>query len=141
MDIFSRAWWDAAGARAANTAIAIAIPYVTLVLSGDKSPVYALNATAFAAVASLLTSMAGLAEVTGKVVPLWKAVLVRSTKTFGQSVAVWFGSSLIFNDLQIATFAVVVGGPVLITLLRTLKSYLPETAPITPSDMNQQVTR
>lgn len=135
--VFSRAWWDAAGARAANTAIAGAIPYVTLVLAGEKSPTYALSAVAAVAVASLLTSLAGLVETTGKKVSLWSAILTRSLKTFGQAAVVWVGGAVIIGDYNWSVFAVVVGGPVLITVLRTLKSYLPETEPLVVADASK----
>src|SRR6478609_6969634 len=126
--VFSREWWEAAGSRAANTAIAGAIPYITLVLSGEQAPTYALSATAAIALASLLTSLAGLPETVGKTVSLGYAIVTRSLKTFGQAAVVWVGASLLLSDYDWTQFAVVVGAPVLITVLRTLKDYLPETA-------------
>jgi len=137
--VFSREWWDAAGSRAANTALAGAIPYVTLILSGDKSPTYALSATAAIALASLLTSLAGLPETVGKTVSLGYAIITRTLKTFGQSAVVWVGGSLLVSDYDWTTFAIVVGAPVLITLLRTLKDYLPETAPVVVADATKVI--
>lgn len=137
--VFSREWWSAAGTRAANTAIAGAIPYVTLILSGDQSPTYALSATAALALASFLTSLAGIPEVAGKTVSLGYAIATRTLKTFGQSAAVWVGGSIIVQEYDWTTFAIVVGAPVLITFLRTVKEYLPETAPLVIADATQVI--
>lgn len=137
--VFSREWWSAAGSRAANTAIAGAIPYVTLILSGDKSPTYALSATAAIALASFLTSLAGIPEVAGKTVSLGYAIVTRTLKTFGQSAVVWIGGSILVEDYDWTVFAIVVGAPVLITFLRTVKEYLPETAPLVVADATKVI--
>lgn len=132
--LFTRRWWDEAGSRAANTVLAGAVPYITAVLTGEVTTLYALSALGMLLVASLATSLGGLPEVVGKVVPLWKAILSRTAKTFGQSLAVWAGGALILQELDWTVFVVTVGGPVLVTLIRTLKDYLPETAPVVVAD-------
>lgn len=125
--VFSVAWWEAAGSRAAYTAIAAVIPMVTLVMAGEASPLAALSITALAAFASLLTSVAGLPEVAGKTVALWRAVLTRSLKTAGQVGIPALGAATLVQDVDWQAFGVAVGGAVLVTVLRTLRDYLPET--------------
>jgi hypothetical protein len=129
MTIFTRVWWDAAGTRAANTAIAALLTLAVLLVGGDVTPLYVLEVVAVAALASLVTSMAGIPEVTGKVVPLWRAILVRSVKTFGQMLAAALVGAVTLSDVAWQTVAIAVAGAVLTTVLRTLRDYLPETEP------------
>jgi hypothetical protein len=129
MLLFTPAWWESAGARAANTAIAALIPLATLLIGREVTPLYVASVVALSAFASLVTSLAGLPEVTGKTVPLWRAVLTRSAKTFGQVGAPMLLGVLVVEDVDWYGFAVTVGGAVLVTMLRTLKDWLPEQEP------------
>lgn len=129
MSVFTRAWWEAAGSRAASTAIAVLLPVAALLVSGDLAPVTALSMTAVAVVASLATSLAGLPEVRDRVVPLWRAVVSRTLKTAGQSLAAALVGVELIEAVDWNQAAVVIGGAVLTTLLRTLAAYLPETEP------------
>ncbi|MCG7284949.1 hypothetical protein MHY85_03050 [Cellulomonas sp. ACRRI] len=130
MNLFTPAWWESAGARAANTAIAALIPLATLLVAREVTPLYVVSVAALSAIASLVTSLAGLPEVDGKTVPLWRAVLVRSAKTLGQVGAPMLLGVVVINDVDWYAFAVTVGGAVLVTLLRTLKDWLPEQQPV-----------
>lgn len=138
MTVFTRAWWDAAGTRAANTAIAAIIPLAALLVSGQVSPLYMLSMTALTSVGSLLTSTAGLPEVSGRTTPLFQAIVVRSLKTLGQVGIPALGTVLLIQDVDWRTFGVLTGGATLATILRTLKDYLPETE--LPADSGVLIT-
>lgn len=129
MNLFTPAWWESAGARAANTAIAALIPLATLLVAREVTPLYVVSVAALSAFASLITSLAGLPEVSGKTVPLWRAVLTRSAKTLGQVGAPMLLGVVVINDVDWYALTVTVGGAVLVTLLRTLKDWLPEQDP------------
>lgn len=128
MDLFTPVWWHAAGRRAAYTALAALLPLAALLFTGDVSPLYAISVVALAALASLVTSLAGLPEVADKVVPWWQAVVIRVLKTAGQVAAPVLGSVLLFEDVGWYELGVTVAGAALTTLLRALMSYLPEDA-------------
>lgn len=127
MTIFTRAWWAAAGTRAANTALAALIPIIGLLIAGGIPVLKAASLVAVAALASLLTSLAGLPEVTGRTVTLWRAIISRTGKTFGQAAATAFVGVELIEAVDWTAFYVVVGGAVAVTFLRTLLAYLPET--------------
>lgn len=129
MNLFTPAWWEYAAARAANTAIAALIPLATLLVAREVTPLYVVGVAAASALASFVTSLAGLPEVDGKAVPLWRAVLVRSAKTFGQVGAPMLLGVVVIGDVDWYAFLVTTGGAVLVTLLRTLKDWLPEQTP------------
>lgn len=128
MDLFTPTWWHAAGRRAAYTALAALLPLAALLFTGDVTPLYTLSVVALAALASLVTSLAGLPEVTDKVVPWWQAVVVRVLKTAGQVAAPVLGSVLLFEDVGWYELGVTVAGAAFTTLLRALMAYLPEDA-------------
>lgn len=129
MILFTPAWWESAGARAANTAIAALIPLATLLVAREVTALYVFSVAALSALASLITSLAGLPETAGKTVPLWRAVLIRSAKTLGQVGAPMLVGVVVLGDIDWYAFVVTTGGSVLVTLLRTLKDWLPEQEP------------
>lgn len=129
MNLFTPAWWESAGARAANTALAALTPLVLLLWSGEAAIWYVVSVTGVAVLGSFVTSLAGLPEVTGRTVPLWKAVLSRSAKTFGQTLAGSLVGVVVLTDVDWTAVIVTVGGAVTVTLLRTLKDWLPEQEP------------
>ena len=122
-------WWHAAGARAAYTALAAVIPLAALLVAGEVTAAYVLSIVALAALASLATSLVSLPEVgTGAGVPLWRAILTRAARTAGQVAAPVLGAVALIEEIDWTDLGVVIGGAVLVTVLRTLKAYLPEEA-------------
>lgn len=126
MFIFTRAWWAAAGQRAAATVVAALIPLTGLLIGGGATPTQALSLSAAVGAASVLTSLAGLPEVTGRSVSLWRAIVVRCAKTLGQTGAVMFVGVRLIEAVDWRDFGITVGGAVAVTLLRTVLAYLPE---------------
>lgn len=126
MDLFTPAWWHAAGRRAAYTALAALLPLAALLFTGEVTPLYVASLIGLTVLTSLVTSLAGLPEVTGKVVPWWRAISVRVLKTAGQVAAPVLGSVLLLEDVGWYELGVTVAGAALTTLIRSLMAYLPE---------------
>ena len=136
MTVFTPAWWHAAGQRAAYTALAALLPLAALLFTGDATPLYVLSIVALSALVSLVTSLAGIPEVDGKSVPLWRAIVVRVLKTAGQVAAPVLASVALLEHVGWYELGVAVAGAALATLIRTLMAYLPEdatAAPVTPA--------
>ena len=133
MSVFTAAWWDAAWKRAAYTVLAAILPAVTLLLIGEVSPIYVAGMAAAATLLSLATSLAGIPETTGTPVPLWRAIVTRTLKTAGQVALPALAAVTVVTELDWQGLAVQVGGAALTTLIRTVMSYLPETAPAAPT--------
>jgi hypothetical protein len=128
----SATWWKAAAKRALITAIAVAIPYFGAVtVFGSINWLTLGGAVLLAFIASLLTSLAGIAEVQGVVKPEWEALLERSVKTFAQALVAGVGSSLLFQDVHWSVILQASIIAAITSLLRSLVADLPETpAPI-----------
>lgn len=129
----SRAWWAAAGQRAARSALVVMVTYV--IGAGGLSHInatLALSAGALMAVLSLVTSLAGLPELDGTQVPWWVAVLVRGLKSFFQALgALWLPSWVVLTDVPWATVLDGAAATALGTILLALISHLPETQALT----------
>jgi len=129
--LFTLAWWKASAIRAARTAVMIAIPYVgTAVLFNGVPWLAIVSAAGLGAVASLVTSLAGIPEADGGHIPVWLALLERTTKTVAQGLAVGIGNSVLFTDVHWSTIlqsALIAG---LGSLLLGVLGYLPEAQPV-----------
>ena len=126
--ITSLDWWTAAGQRAAYTVAAALLPVIYGFVSGSVTIEYVFLLLGLTLIASLLTSLAGLPELEGKVVPAWQAVLIRVLKTIGQVGSASIATSLILTDVNWQLFAIEVGAAAFTTFVRTLRDLLPETA-------------
>ena len=133
MSVFTATWWDAAWKRVAYTVLAAILPAATLLTLGEVTVVYVAGMAAAAALLSLATSLAGIPETTGTPVPLWRAIVTRTLKTAGQVAIPALAAVTVVTDLDWQGMAVQVGGAALTTLIRTVMSYLPETAPAAPA--------
>src|SRR5690349_15805663 len=98
--ITSGDWWKAAAVRAFRTAAVVAVPYLPVALSGAD---YIILGSAFVMgfILSILTSLAGIAEVNGAdAVPWWYATLSRVVKTVAQALVTAVGSAVLFTDVD-----------------------------------------
>lgn len=125
--ITSLSWWEAAGQRAAYTALAALLPLAMLLVSGQVDVVYVLLVVALAVVASLATSLAGLPELTDRAVPPWAAILTRVVKSAAQVLVSSLGGAVLLTDVHWSTIGTAAAGAALTTLVRTLMVYLPES--------------
>lgn len=137
-NLTSLAWWKAAGIRAIRTAAVILTPYVPVIFATGDVWV-AVSAAGFGAVASLLTSLFGIAEVDGKVVPWYWATLERVVKTTAQALLTAFGTATLFEQVDWNAVPALVGTAVLGSLLLAVLKTLPEANdPLAPATV--QVT-
>lgn len=136
MPELSTAWWVAAGRRAAYTALAALLPLAALLVAREVTPLYVLSVVTLALLASLVTSLAGLPEITDRTVPIWRAVIVRVLKTVGQVGVPVLGSVVLLEQVDWRNLAVAVSGAALTTLVRTLMAYLPESSDVLVAEID-----
>lgn len=125
-------WWRAALIRAIRTGLVIAVPYFGGSLLEAIPWLTIASAAGFGALASLLTSIAGIAEAEGAEVSWWYAVLERVVKSFVQALAVGIGQASLFEQVE---WSVVLQASVIAaigSLLLAFITKLPE-APTLPS--------
>lgn len=126
MRLFTVSWWEKAGARALYTAIALLIPVAGQIGAGGIDWAYAGGAVALGVIASLVTSLANLPELSGKTVVWWKAVVSRMARTAGQSLVASIGSTILFQDVDWGAVLLTAVGATVVTALRAALSRLPE---------------
>ena len=128
MPLFTQSWWQAAGQRVLATVLAALLGVITPLMTGSMDTLTAASMLAMTALATAATALAGLPEVTGETLPVWKAVLHRTAKTLGQTAAAGIGTALLLSDVDWRALATSVASATAITLIRTLIARLPETA-------------
>lgn len=126
MNLLSWEWWRAALIRALYTAIAIALPYLGGSLISEVPWLAAGLAAALGAVASLVTSLAGLPEAVGVDLPWWLAALERVAKTFGQALGAGLVGSVFITDVDWPFVLQAAALAAFISLLRLVLSTLPD---------------
>ncbi len=127
--ITTRSWWQAAGTRAARTALAALAGSLGILLGGDlRAVLLAGSIVALAVIGSLATSLAGLPELTDVALPWWKAALQRAARTFGQILAAAATSAALLSDITWAVVGQALAAAV-VTLLLAAADALPEVAP------------
>ena len=126
--LFTGSWWKAALIRAIRTAIFIAIPYLGAVYFAQVPWITVGSAALMAFIASLVTSLAGLAEVTGENQPWWYATLGRTAKSFAQGLAAGFGTAVLVTDVQWTTVLQTSALMALGSLLNAVLANLPEAS-------------
>jgi len=127
--VFSGAWWKAAGVRAFRTFLIVATTYLPATYTDAVPFAVALSAAGFAAILSIVTSLAGLAEVNAVQVPWFIAILIRVVKTVAQALAGGVLANVVLIqdirwDTVLATTISAGFGSLLLGALKTL----PETA-------------
>jgi hypothetical protein len=125
-ELKSVSWWKAAGIRAARTALAVLIPFVLASNLLDLDWILIGSTTGFAIIASFVTSLAGLKEVTGDVVPKYWAILVRTVKTFAQTLLGYLGAATILQEVEWKSALLLSAAAAITSLLQGLLSELPE---------------
>lgn len=126
--VLSKEWWRAALVRALRTALIIATTYTPAVYTDAVPWLVLASASAMAFILSLLTSLAGLAEVNSVTVPWPIAIAIRVVKTIAQALVSGVLANVIFiQDIQWeAVLATTIGAGFGSLLLGALKT-LPET--------------
>lgn len=126
--VLSKEWWRAALVRALRTALVVATAYMPALYTDAVPWVVMGSAAAMAFVLSILTSLAGLAEVNSVTVPWPIAIAIRVVKTIAQALVSGVLANVIFiQDIQWdAVLATTIGAGFGSLLLGALKT-LPET--------------
>lgn len=132
-NITDKTWWRAALARAFRTAAVVAIPYVPVTMSVSD---YWILASAFGMgfILSILTSLAGIAEVGGGEVPWWYAAVSRVVKTVAQALVTAVGSATLFSEVDWSVIPALVVSSAVGSLLLAVVRQLPESH--TPTSTN-----
>lgn len=136
LNLFSKLWWKAALLRAVRTALVIAVPYlgagVALVHGLGWVPV--VSAAGLGFVLSLVTSLTGIAEASGGVLPLWYSLLERVVKTLAQAIVAGIGNAVLFQDVHwvvILQNAAVAGlGSLVLAVIAKLPEAVATTVPV-----------
>ena len=118
-------WLKAAGARALRTALVTLLPLLPMLMVGvdvDRT----ISTVLMAAIASLITSLAGLRELQGRRARWWQATAVRAAKTFGQVLAANIGTALLVTDVPWAVVVWNAFGAAAGTVLLAVIAVLPE---------------
>lgn len=126
--ITSATWWKAALLRALSTAVAVAIPFTgaTALFTNINWTVVG-GTVGLAFLLSLITSLAGIPEVSGNTVPVPLALLERTVKTFAQALVASVGSATLFGQVHWSQDLQLAGLAALASLFRALIVDLPET--------------
>ena len=97
--IFTGDWWKAAVMRALRTAAVVAIPYVPISLDGQNYLVL-LSVAGMGFILSIITSLAGLAEVEGVEQPWYFSLISRVVKTVAQALVTAVGAAVFIQDVN-----------------------------------------
>ncbi|MFE9232065.1 hypothetical protein [Cellulosimicrobium funkei] len=132
--VLTAAFWQAAGARALRTVLVAALPFLAPLVGGDWTVVgQAGLAFAFAAVLSLVTSLASLPELGGGR-SRWAALLDRSARTFGQTLVASIGSALVWSDVDWRLALIQAATAAITTAVIAVVDQLPESNPVVEPD-------
>jgi hypothetical protein len=85
---------------------------------------------ALSVVASYITSLGGLKELTDGVAPKWLATLVRAIKQFAQTAAAYIGAAVLLSDVNWNDLLVVAATSAAMSVLQSVLTSLPETQPL-----------
>lgn len=127
-NLISAVWWKAAGWRALRTVLVVLTPYAPTVLY-DGNYLIALNVSLFAGLASLVTSLFGIAETTDQSVSWLWGLTERVVKTAAQALLTLFGTATMFQEVAWSQAPQLIGTAVLGSLLIAFLKGIPE-API-----------
>jgi len=132
--ILTLAFWRAAGIRALRTALVAAAPFLLPLVGGDWGDVaQAAGAIALVAVLSLATSLWSLPELGGGRGP-WAAILDRTARTFGQTLAASLATAALWSDIDWTLVIVQALAAALTTAVLAAAEELPETIPVVEPD-------
>lgn len=132
--ILTLAFWRAAGIRALRTALVAAAPLLLPLVGGDWGDVaQAAGAIALVAVLSVATSLWSLPELGAGRGP-WAAVLDRTARTFGQTLAASLATATLWSDVDWPLVIVQALAAALTTLVLASAEQLPETIPAVEPD-------
>lgn len=125
LSLFTGDWWKAAAMRALRTAAVVALPYVPVTLDSQNYLIL-MSVAATGAILSLLTSLAGLAEVEGAEQPWYFSLLSRVVKTVAQALVTAVGAAVVLTDINWSTIPALVVSSAIGTALLFFTKGAPE---------------
>jgi len=129
--LFSRAWWLAAGQRAARTALVLALPWLPALLRADQDATLAAASTvALGVVLSLATSLRSLPELDGVTRPWWASMLDRTVRTFAQALVAGIPAVTLIQDVPWSVLATQALTAAVGSIVLSAISALPEAQPV-----------
>jgi len=134
--LFTALWWKDAVIRAARTALLFAIPFFPSAAQiGGTHWLALMLGAGFGFITSLITSVAVLPEeTTGTIIPKWKAIANRVSRSFAQGLVAGLGTAVILTDVDwVVAIEVALTGAVG-SLILGLLTALPETAQVITGD-------
>jgi len=99
-ELTSPSWWKAAGSRALRTAVAVLIPFLAASTLTEIDWRLVLSTVGLSVIASGLTSLVGLKELTGEGVPKLVAIGIRAIKTFAQTFLSYIGAAVLLSEVD-----------------------------------------
>lgn len=127
MQLLTPTWWKAAGIRAFRTALLVAVPYVPASLTDTVPYLTIISAAVMGAVLSLLTSLTGLSEADGRVMPWYWAILERVVKTTAQALVTALATTVFITDVNWADVLAITTASAFGSLLLAVLKILPES--------------
>lgn len=125
-EITSASWWKAAGARALRTAVSVAIPFFMAGELLNIDWILVASTVGLAVILSVVTSLAGLKEVTGETVPRHIALGIRAIKQFAQTLVSYIGAAVLVTDVDWKAGLFLALSSTIVTILQSLVLALPE---------------
>jgi Putative lactococcus lactis phage r1t holin len=129
--INTKAFWLSTAIRAGRTFITVfASSFISFNQLGTAPYLQSASVAALAAILAVVTALGGIPEADGRVIPKWLAVLQRTIRTFGQTLAAAIPVHVIYlehvNWLEVfqVSMTAAVG-----SLMYGLLSVLPEETP------------
>ena len=102
----NKTWWKAALIRAAKTFAQAAVGVIPAAVTiADVDWVAVVYTASFAAVLSVLTSLAGLPEISGETYGFWKAAGYRAVKTVFQTAVAALPAAALITEVNWLTVA------------------------------------
>lgn len=142
MQLLTPTWWKAAGVRAFRTALLVAIPYIPASLTDTVPYLTIVSAAVMGGILSLLTSLTGLSEADGRVMPWYWAILERVVKTTAQALVTALATTVFITDVNWANVLAITTASAFGSLLLAVLKILPESedpADALPSESGKHV--
>jgi hypothetical protein len=127
MQLFTARWWSAASVRALRTAVLVALPYLPAALTDTVPYLTIASAAVMGGILSYLTSLTGLSEVDGRVMPWYFAILERVVKTAAQALVTALATTVFVTDVNVPQVLSIVASSAFGSLLLAVLKILPES--------------
>lgn len=130
VELTSKDWWKAASMRALRTAVAVFVPFIVATTLVELDWLVIGSTVGLAVIASYLTSLAGIREVTHHTVPAGIAIAIRGIKTFAQTALSYIGTSVLFHEVNWSNILLLSASATIVSILQGTAFGAPESRDI-----------